>query len=195
MTNLKKYFPLRSIAAVLATCALLVACGILPDEIDAADDESDGGAGDGDQAGDTGGDAGTGTGDGDGDGDADGGEGDGDGDAGDGDGDGDGPGDGDGDVCGDGLISGLELCDGDNLDEQTCSKLGFVSGELSCSPDCLSFDTSACSACGDGILDEGEACDGEAFGDQTCESLGFEGGGELGCSDSCEAILTEGCKG
>ena len=46
-------------------------------------------------------------------------------------------------VCGDGIISGNEQCDGTNLDGQTCQSLGYYGGTLSCKADCT-FNTSGC---------------------------------------------------
>jgi len=46
--------------------------------------------------------------------------------------------------CGDDLITGNETCDGENLGEMNCTSLGYLSGDLSCAEDCLSFNTSAC---------------------------------------------------
>ncbi len=74
-------------------------------------------------------------------------------------------------VCGDGAINGTEVCecgiDGicgnsdDDTGTDTCITLGYVSGDLTCSPDCLSFDTSSCVGalpCGNGICEPGENC-------------------------------------
>ncbi len=49
-----------------------------------------------------------------------------------------------GGYCGDGVINGEEVCDGEDLGEQTCKALGFDYGELACLPDCTGFDTSGC---------------------------------------------------
>jgi len=46
-------------------------------------------------------------------------------------------------VCGDGIISGNEQCDGANLAGQTCQSLGYYGGTLSCKADCT-FNTSQC---------------------------------------------------
>lgn len=45
--------------------------------------------------------------------------------------------------CGNGKIDGYEQCDGADLNEQTCQKLGYDSGTLSCTNGCT-FDTSGC---------------------------------------------------
>ncbi len=62
------------------------------------------------------------------------------------------------DECGNGLIDPPnEVCDGSNLDDQSCLTLGYDGGDLSCAQ--CSFDTSDCFKCGDGNLDNGEECD------------------------------------
>jgi len=46
-------------------------------------------------------------------------------------------------ICGDNIVSGAELCDGVDLNGQSCASLGFSSGTLACGPGCT-FDTSGC---------------------------------------------------
>jgi len=46
-------------------------------------------------------------------------------------------------VCGDGVISGDEECDGANLGGFTCAAFGYTSGTLSCNADCT-FNVSQC---------------------------------------------------
>jgi hypothetical protein len=64
--------------------------------------------------------------------------------------------------CGDGIISGNELCDGENLDGKSCVSLGYDGGDLACSENCLSFDKSNCvreTECDfDSDCEEGEVC-------------------------------------
>ncbi|MBX7081990.1 MAG: hypothetical protein K1X88_22480 [Nannocystaceae bacterium] len=47
-------------------------------------------------------------------------------------------------TCGDGLLTGAELCDGADLGGQDCVSQGFASGTLACSGTCDGFDTTAC---------------------------------------------------
>ncbi len=98
-------------------------------------------------------------------------------------------------VCGDGLASGFEDCDGTDLRQLHCADLvGFKGGTLACDPDCR-FDTSGCepTVCGDGVRDAGEECDGQDLGDSTCEGLGIGFvGGQLGCDDTCHLDFS-GC--
>lgn len=47
--------------------------------------------------------------------------------------------------CGDADVDAPEICDGDNLNGQTCAFQGFGGGgQLACAADCLTFDTSGC---------------------------------------------------
>jgi hypothetical protein len=57
-----------------------------------------------------------------------------------------------GPMCGDGLVTGTERCDGLELSGVSCVGLGLGPGDLSCNLDCESFDTSACAACVDACL-------------------------------------------
>lgn len=65
-------------------------------------------------------------------------------------------------TCGDGMRVGTEVCDGTNLNGQTCVTQGFASGgTLTCNGTCTGFVTTACSAgpCGNGIVQSPEECD------------------------------------
>ncbi len=93
--------------------------------------------------------------------------------------------------CGDGVVEGVEQCDGANLAGQSCSSLGYAGGALQCAGNCT-FDTSQCSNCGNGVIDSGEQCDGANLAGQTCESLGFPGG-TLQCGADCQ-LDSSGCQ-
>lgn len=93
--------------------------------------------------------------------------------------------------CGDEEIQASEVCDGANLNGNTCQTLGHDGGALSCSASCLAFDESKCSDCGDGAVEGSEACDGADLGGKTCGALGFSGGA-LACSANC-TFNTAGC--
>jgi hypothetical protein len=57
--------------------------------------------------------------------------------------------------CGDGSIADGEVCDGDNLGDQTCETQGFgLGGTLACAPGCMSFDTSGCRGAGSGLTSD-----------------------------------------
>src|SRR5205085_10790115 len=61
-------------------------------------------------------------------------------------------------LCGDGLVSQGEECDGTALGGKTCASLGFATGTLSCVQ--CHIDASQCSACGNGAINANEECDG-----------------------------------
>jgi len=50
----------------------------------------------------------------------------------------------DGENCGNNVIDGGEVCDGNDLGGQSCSSRGFYGGTLACMWDCQSFDESYC---------------------------------------------------
>jgi hypothetical protein len=109
--------------------------------------------------------------------------------------------------CGDGLAeagSG-EICDpGDpplvlpDLGTSTCQDFPdlfgnpFVSGDLGCNDDCLSFATSSCYTCGNTYKENAEECDGSDFGGESCISFGYVGG-SLICTETCR-ISTGNCE-
>lgn len=47
-------------------------------------------------------------------------------------------------LCGNGIIDSGEVCDGDNLNNQTCVGKGYDEGKLKCSDDCKSFNKMGC---------------------------------------------------
>jgi len=99
--------------------------------------------------------------------------------------------------CGDAIVqtAGGEVCDGANLDGQTCGTLGYYGGTLACNVDCTRNLASCALAgrCGDGLIQDtdGETCDGADLGGQTCYDLGYCGG-TLACKPNCN-FLTTGC--
>ena len=94
-------------------------------------------------------------------------------------------------ICGDGIRTGTESCDGNDLGGATCKTAGFYEPDgLACTPFCT-FDTSQCKAfCGDGIVQPEELCDG-APPRATCVDDGFDAGA-LQCNVRCGASF-EGC--
>ena len=96
--------------------------------------------------------------------------------------------------CGDNIKEGPEVCDGSDLDEQTCITQGFDGGELTCLADCSGFDTSNCFSyeCGNNTKEPDETCDGSDLDDQTCITQGFDSG-ELACLADCSGFDTSNC--
>jgi len=92
--------------------------------------------------------------------------------------------------CGNGTVDPGEVCDGTNLDGNTCVTYGFTAGTLTCTSMCTP-DTTACTDCGDGVRTGTEVCDGADLGTETCVSRGFTRG-TLACSAAC-AFDTSGC--
>ncbi len=88
-------------------------------------------------------------------------------------------------LCGDGVISGAEVCDGSALDGESCTSQGFDGGALACKADCSGFEVGSCTDCGDGMIEGTEECDFNNLGGETCVSQGFPGGGTLGCTLEC----------
>ena len=102
-------------------------------------------------------------------------------------------------ICGNNRTDPGELCDGTELNGQTCKSLGFDFGNLKCAPGCKKFDTSNCSGqrCGNGVIDPGEECDGSNWGAIT-DCVSFDSsftGGILTCDQSECRFKTDQCKG
>lgn len=88
-------------------------------------------------------------------------------------------------LCGDGVITGAEVCDPGDLGGETCQSQGLDGGLLGCNADCSGFDLSACTDCGDGVIEGDEQCDFNNLGGESCVSQGFPGGGDLQCTLEC----------
>lgn len=89
--------------------------------------------------------------------------------------------------CGDAAVTGTEICDGSELNGNTCTSLGmgFTAGTLGCNNSCSGFDTSNCTTCGNGNAESStEQCDGNDLNGESCSSQGFSGG-SLSCSSQC----------
>ena len=97
-------------------------------------------------------------------------------------------------TCGNNLREGTEVCDGIDLNSQTCITKGYASGTLSCNSGCSAFVTSACvsSICGNNVKETGELCDGTDLNSQTCITQGFNGG-SLTCNTGCGSFNTSAC--
>jgi hypothetical protein len=90
------------------------------------------------------------------------------------------------DVCGDGIVTTGEACDGSDLAGETCVSLGFDSGTLICSSTC-GYDTSGCSTCGDGVVGFRETCEppGSFISIEACLPGCFR---ETTCSETCQTV-------
>jgi|GEM_PF-6088747 hypothetical protein len=97
-------------------------------------------------------------------------------------------------VCGDGIVTGSEVCDGNEHGSVTCGSLGHAGGILTCAADCLNFNESQCTTdvCGDGKKEASELCDGADLGNQSCKSLGFKSG-TLSCQNGCKSWDFSNC--
>jgi hypothetical protein len=93
-------------------------------------------------------------------------------------------------LCGDGIISQGEECDGKALGGASCASLGFAKGKLTCGQ--CHYDVDACTTCGNGAITGKEECDGADLGERTCDSLGYTGG-TLACTDACK-VTTAACE-
>ena len=109
--------------------------------------------------------------------------------------------------CGDYIVNGLDVCDGESFlnDVTSCHELfpdKFFSGTVSCTGAC-SYDTTQCIPyCGNGAIDEdkGEKCDHSATSDlfpesaNSCEKVVGKGSvGTISCSDDCKSININQC--
>ena len=94
-------------------------------------------------------------------------------------------------VCGNGVLEGAELCDGEDLAGRACQSRGFEGGTLACNDSCDGFDLTGCVGCGDGRRRYPEECDGHDLAEQTCQDFGFDAGA-LACDESC-GFDTAGC--
>lgn len=97
-----------------------------------------------------------------------------------------------GSACGNGEVDQDEECDGSDFDGRDCGDFGFVTGELSCTPNCK-LDATAClnQLCGNGVVEGDEDCDGTELGGVECSDLGFSVGLPV-CGDDC-VFDTSGC--
>ncbi|MBU1069911.1 SUMF1/EgtB/PvdO family nonheme iron enzyme [Myxococcota bacterium] len=101
--------------------------------------------------------------------------------------------------CGDGAVqSGNgEVCDGENLNGQSCVTRGYYEGTLACLSHCMAFDETQCRySCGDATIQAayGEVCDGANLAGETCQSRGYYSG-TLACNSNCTGFNVTGCAG
>ena len=96
--------------------------------------------------------------------------------------------------CGNNVIEAGEDCDGADLNGQSCSSLGFDSGNLRCTG--CAFNTSACVStgpvCGNRVIEAGETCDGTNVNGVTCADFGATSG-TVRCASDCLDYDSSGC--
>ena len=95
--------------------------------------------------------------------------------------------------CGNGIVEGMEACDGFELRGASCQTEGLGGGRLKCAADCK-LDTSECWRCGDNKLNPDEACDGTDLGGKTCADIAGPGAtGTLACAPDCHSFDSTAC--
>lgn len=88
--------------------------------------------------------------------------------------------------CGNETVEGGEVCDGADLDTNSCVTQGLDGGALSCNAICTGFELSACTTvCGNGVQAGSESCDGADLDGNTCTTVGLDFG-TLACDGSCQ---------
>jgi hypothetical protein len=99
--------------------------------------------------------------------------------------------------CGDGNVDVAqgEVCDGGDMNGETCESLGFLGGTLRCDLQCQ-YDTSQCDqpVCGNDTREATEVCDGSDLADEDCISRGYLEG-TLACGNDCLSFDESGCSG
>lgn len=96
--------------------------------------------------------------------------------------------------CGNGIIEGAELCDGQTfpMGSHRCEDWGFIDGSIGCNGDCTpNFGSCRAIRCGDGLIEGNEACEGTDVQGATCTGLGFAAG-EVTCGADCQ-LVTSSC--
>jgi hypothetical protein len=89
--------------------------------------------------------------------------------------------------CGDGFLDPKEDCDGSNLNDKSCSNMGFYSGSLGCASNCV-FDVAKCVLKNNSIADNISSENGKDDNVKKCNPI----------TESCEdgsVIIKEECVG
>ncbi len=95
-------------------------------------------------------------------------------------------------TCGNGIAELSEECDIEDLAGASCTSLGYLKGNVTCTPECA-INASNCIprlVCGNNLREEKEACDGTV--NLTCQAFGFADGTVRCCSD-CASIDYSNC--
>jgi len=91
-------------------------------------------------------------------------------------------------VCGNGIISGGEVCEPENVRGRTCENEGYDGGTLKCKSDCVKYDYKECtgvkSVCGDNNITGKEECESLSLNNKSCSDLDFDFG-VLRCNANC----------
>lgn len=95
-------------------------------------------------------------------------------------------------VCGDGVVTGIEACDGE-ASSVTCAALGYYEGTPGCAPSCVPDASSCTGRCGDGVIQAqfDEQCD-TMPPDEGCVAFGQDYGA-LTCNAFCAPAITRDC--
>jgi len=92
--------------------------------------------------------------------------------------------------CGDGVVSELEVCDGDT---RSCLEIDdrYIGGDANCNPSCNGWDETSCRYCGDGQIDTPELCDGNRVPCAEMDPSYVDG--EAVCNGTCDGYDVTGC--
>jgi hypothetical protein len=96
-------------------------------------------------------------------------------------------------VCGDGMLGGDEICDGEDFGDSSCEAQGYTGGTLMCLESCQGLVTDGCYNCGNGLLEVAEQCDGPLAPSVTCVNAGFSEG-TIACDPVTCQFDTSGCQ-
>ncbi len=95
-------------------------------------------------------------------------------------------------VCGDGVRSVGETCDGEDFGEESCVTQGFGGGQLGCNATCSGFSTGGCFICGNKAIEGTEECEGTVPPGMGCSDAGFTDG-TLACDTATCLFDTSAC--
>jgi len=95
-------------------------------------------------------------------------------------------------MCGNGVLEGDEVCDGEAFGAVTCESEGYTAGSLMCLESCQAYATDGCYICGNGLLEVAEDCDGPLGPAVTCMTAGFTEG-TIACDVVTCQYDTSGC--
>ncbi len=100
-------------------------------------------------------------------------------------------------TCGDSIVNGGEVCDGEVKNCVDIDPLSYTAGKAKCLDNCTGWDTDTCEeiphTCGNDIKEGPEFCDGDL---KNCIELDAElyGGGKAKCREDCSGYDTATCE-